>query len=124
MVRTGAPAPPGPFPGAAHDIYEAEVELNHSWWDRPIAYTSWVIGGGTRHQRTRGSLRSTYEAVCCSPSTNRLTRVGRRHSSVAGGSGKSVRWSQCRDKDYRNRLAGSGRPVVNRPLVVKVSRES
>ena len=28
-VRTGDPAPPGPLPGAAHDMYEVEAVLNH-----------------------------------------------------------------------------------------------
>ena len=29
MVLAGAPAQPGPIPGAAHDVYEAEAVLNH-----------------------------------------------------------------------------------------------
>ena len=29
VVRAGAPAQPGPIPGAAHDVYEAEAVLNH-----------------------------------------------------------------------------------------------
>ena len=29
MVLEGAPAQPGPIPGAVHDVYKAEVVLNH-----------------------------------------------------------------------------------------------
>ena len=29
VVRAGAPTQPGPIPGAAHDVYEAEAVLNH-----------------------------------------------------------------------------------------------
>ena len=29
VVLVGAPAQPGPIPGAAHDVYEAEAVLNH-----------------------------------------------------------------------------------------------
>ena len=78
---------------------------------------------GARHQRTHGIRRRTCDAVCCSPSTSRLARVGRQHASVAWDSGRSVWWSLCRDRDYRNRMAESGRPVVKSPLVVKETRE-